>query len=230
MKIKCPNCEKSLEISNISRFYNLMCKSCEVRFNGLEAPVDYLSYRVRGLIPFVFSKEFYVGESYPDGPLDDHLIHSTICYWWGRRVNIIPWVDENNKQYFTAYPKCPHCISRLPQQEVFRNSKYQVSKTGYSGKYTAKELLKLVKSNSLSENDFIWKSGWSEWKKIKTVEMYYIGGYKTLLETPAVFWEDDAFEFSLENIEEAKEKYIEIRSTCTYTKSNYFTEFGSCMY
>ena len=231
MKIKCPSCEKTLEISNISRFYNVICKNCEARFRGLEAPVDYVSYRVRGLIPFVFSKEFYVGESYPDSPLDDNLVHSTICYYCGKRVNIIAYVDEYGKQYFTAYPKCPYCLEKLPQENVFRNNyKYQVSKDGFSGTYTAKELLKLVKSKQLSDSDLIWKAGWPKWKKIKNVKMYYIGAYTFLFDTPDVFWEDDVFEFSLDDLEEAKEKYSELRLVSNYTKSNYFNEFGDCKY
>lgn len=231
MKIKCPSCEKSLEISNISRLYVVVCKNCDARFRGLEAPVDYVSHRVRGLIPFIFSKEFYVGNSYPSDPLDDTLIHSTICYFCGKRVKICAFADENGKQYFTAHSKCPYCLEYFPQDPVFRNNyKYQVSRDGIKGTYNPKQLLQMIKSKKITETDYVWKSGWSEWKKINTVPMFYVGGYTYLLDTPDVFWEDDSYEFSLNDLEKAQSYYEKFRLEADFTYSNYFNEFGDCRY
>lgn len=231
MKIKCPSCEKSLEISNISRFYNLVCKNCETRFNGLEAPVDYVSYRFRGLVPFFLSKEFYVGGSYPDSFLDDRLIHSTICYFCGKRVNIIAYVDECGKQYFTACPKCPNCLEELPTKGIYRNSsKFQVYKEGIKGSHTPKQLLKLIKSKQISETDHIWKEGWSEWKLLNTVKMFYVGSYNYILDTPDVYWENDIYKFSLQNLKKAEAKLNRFKLESNFTHSNYFNEFGNCIY
>ena len=231
MKIKCPACEKSLEVSNISRLFVVICKNCDSRFRALEAPVDYVSYRVRSLVPFIFSRESYVGDSYSSDFLDDTLIHSTICYFCGKRINVCAYVDDKNKQFFRAMPKCPHCIEWLPQEDIFRNNnKYQLENKSFSNDYTPKELLKLVKSNLISENDLIYKSGWNKSKKLNTVNMFYVGGYTYLSDTPDVYWEDDVFEFNLNQIDDANSYFEQFKNENSHVHSNYFNDFGDCMY
>lgn len=233
MRIKCPSCEKSLEISNISRFYVIVCKSCEARFRGLEAPVDFLSYRVRGLIPFVFSKEFYIGGSYPESVSDDSLMHTTVCYWCGKRVDVCAFRESGGKQYFTSFSKCPNCHEFLENDEVYgRINVFSVKdeKLQKDGPYTPKQLLKMVKTGLLKDTDIIYKQGWNEWKELRSVKMFYAGGYTYLLDTPDVLWENDVVEFSLKNAEKASKKFDSIRLKHNYYHSNYFSDFGACKY